>query len=158
MQVAFDLHEFLLHQRENIGVAERRQRLPEFLPDTARGAQAKAVVGRDERTRHHVSHAAFLHTQQGVGVIYGNHEGGVDEAATMDERGVGYSPSRRSCRSCVMLPADGTAWNDAMIPARTLAATLAAQADQGYFVGLRLPSSSGPGRRPLTAKTGVRVP
>src|SRR5712671_3349143 len=36
--------------------------------------------------------------------------------------------------------------------------TLALPPVQGYLGALRLPSSSGPGRRPLTAKTGVRVP
>src|SRR4051812_35515439 len=36
--------------------------------------------------------------------------------------------------------------------------TLAPPPVQGYLGALRLPSSSGPGRRPLTAKTGVRVP
>ena len=83
-----DLYEFLLHQRENIGVAAWRQWLPEFLPDTPRGPQAKTVVGRDERTLHDLGHAAILHTQQCVGVIYGNHEGGVDEAATINEPGI----------------------------------------------------------------------
>jgi hypothetical protein len=38
------------------------------------------------------------------------------------------------------------------------AESLAPGADRGYLRTLRLPSSSGPGRRPLTAKTGVRVP
>ena len=51
MQVAFDPHQFLLDQREHVGEAGRRQRLPEFLPDLARGAQRKAVIGRDEWAR-----------------------------------------------------------------------------------------------------------
>ena len=37
-------------------------------------------------------------------------------------------------------------------------APLARPGDQGYLGSRPLPSSSGPGRRPLTAKTGVRVP
>src|SRR5689334_25292699 len=88
MQVALDMHEPLLHQSENIGVAARRQWLPEFFPDTSRGPQTKTVVGSDEGTSHDFSHAAFLHAQQCVGVIYDDHEGGVDEAATMDKPGV----------------------------------------------------------------------
>src|SRR5262245_4917285 len=158
MQIAFDLHEFLLHQRKNIGVAARRKRLPELLPDNLRRPQAKTVIGCDERTLRDVGHAALLHTQQCVGVIYGNHEGGVDEAATINERGIAIHQTCDLVDHCVALPADGVAWNVAVIPARDLGSTLAAQADQGYFVGLWLPSSSGPGRRPLTAKTGVRVP
>ncbi len=39
-----------------------------------------------------------------------------------------------------------------------VAPALASLRDRGYLIEAKLPSSSGPGRRPLTAKTGVRVP
>ena len=89
MQVAFHPHELLFHQREDVGEAERRQRLPEFFPNAARGAQREAVVGRDERARRDFGDAAFLDADQGVGVVDGDHEGGVDEAAAADQTGVG---------------------------------------------------------------------
>ena len=89
MQVAFDAHQFLFHQREHVGEAERRQRLPEFLPDRARGAQRETVIGRDERPGVDFGHAAFLDAQQRVGVVDGDQEGGVDEAAAPHQIGVG---------------------------------------------------------------------
>src|SRR6266516_7781530 len=39
-----------------------------------------------------------------------------------------------------------------------VAPALASLRDRGYLIEAKLPSSSGPGRRPLTAKTGVRGP
>ena len=89
MQVAFDAHLFRFHQREHVGEAERRQRLPEFLPDRARGAQREAVIGRDERPGRDLGHAAFLDAHQRVGLVDGDQEGGVDEAAAPHQIGVG---------------------------------------------------------------------
>ena len=136
MQVAFHPHQFLFDQREDVGEAERRQRLPEFFPDAARGAQGKAVIGRDERARRHFGDAAFLDADQGVGVVDGDHEGGVDEAAALDEPGIGVHEV-----GDVVDHADGsdngTGWN-AMPPAASRAAELACMEDRGYLVGLGL--------------------
>ena len=133
MQVAFHPHEFLFHQREHVGEAERRQRLPEFLPDAARGAQREAVVGRDERTRRHLGHAAFLDAEQGIGVVDGDHEGGVDEAAAADELGVGVHEVGDLVDHAKSSLKTETGWNGARPAARTLAGKLARPADRGYL-------------------------
>ena len=89
MDIAFDLHQFLFDQREDVGEAERRQRLPEFLPDAARGAYREAVVGRDEGARRYLDDAAFLDADQRIGLVDGDHKGGVNETAAPDQLGVG---------------------------------------------------------------------
>ena len=41
-------------------------------------------------------HSAFLDTQQGIGIVDGDHECGVDETATADEPGVGVHQAGES--------------------------------------------------------------
>jgi hypothetical protein len=147
VDVAFDPHQFLFDQREHVGEAERRQRLPEFFPHAARGAQDEAVVGRDERPRRHLGDAAALDADQGISVVNGDHEGGVDEAAAPDQFVVGVHVFGDQVEHVLRLKGCGSVM-------------LARAGDRGYLDKSwpKLPSSSGPGRRPLTAKTGVRVP
>src|SRR5256885_7464165 len=49
VQIAFDAQEFLLHQREDIGVAGDRRRRPELVPTLARGTQRERIVRCNER-------------------------------------------------------------------------------------------------------------
>src|SRR5262249_33262949 len=88
MQITFNPHELLLHQCENIGKAERRQRLPEFFPDAARSAQTEAVVRRDEWAWRNLGDTPFLHPQQNIGVIDRDHESCVNKPAAVNEPGV----------------------------------------------------------------------
>ncbi len=95
MDVAFDAHQFLFDQCENVGEAERRQWLPEFFPDDTRGAQSETVIRRDEWPGRHLGDATFLDADQSVGIVDGDHEGGVDEAAALNQPGVGVHDGRR---------------------------------------------------------------
>src|SRR5262249_43577827 len=69
--------------------AERRQRLPEFLPDAARGTQTETVVRRDEGAGRYFDHPAFLDAKKRTGVVDSDHKDCIDETATMNEPCVG---------------------------------------------------------------------
>src|SRR5262245_65013384 len=89
MQIALNPHKLLFYERENVGIAERRQRLPEFLPDAARGTQTETVVRRDEGAGRYFDHPACLDANKRTSVVDGDHKGCIDETATMNEPGVG---------------------------------------------------------------------